>query len=142
MSLMGRPFGIPVPLGRVLIAVIGLALACGEPRAFRVVSVDDARSLLLTPGASVIDTGGEPDAIPGGIPYSVPEVGDSVALELPPGPVLVVASSHASGLRTAAALTRAGNRSVVLFIPASAEERQSLYALASEMRGDSGDKDS
>ena len=59
---------------------------------------------------------------------------DAAPSDLPAGDLLIVALREEVGLRLAAALARPRNRQVYLFIPQSAEEQRSLYAVRSPKR--------
>lgn len=110
-----------------------LLVACGAPSAFRVVSLETARTLVRQGDTAVLDTLGEGERAtglpPGGVRWRVPPGATPELPELPPTGVLVVASEAPLAYRSAAALVRAGHRPVYVFVTASADERRSLYAL-------------
>lgn len=112
-----------------------LTLACSPlPPSFEEVSLAAARELLGDPQISLIDVlareNAEGDALPGGFRWDLGQDAAPDPRGLPAGAVLVIASNRPTAHRSAAALARAGNHPVFVFIPRNAEERSSLYALA------------
>jgi hypothetical protein len=112
-----------------------LTLACSQlPPSFEEVPLETARELLGDPRISLIDAvagqAAEGSALPGGFRWDLGEGSEPAPRGLPTGGVLVVASNRPTAHRSAAALARAGNHPVLVFIPRNAEERSSLYALA------------
>jgi len=128
MCRLGR-FGYALPLVAAL-----LAAACSLPRSFRVVSLEEALAVIDAGDATVLEVLAD-DEMPGLAPaqgglYWRPGVGPpGPAPTIPPGAVLVVASSGPVAYRSAAALVRAGKPDVMVVITANAEERKTLYAL-------------
>ncbi len=117
-----------------------MVLGCpGAPPWFEEVGLERASSLLTDPGIALVDAvsdeNGQPGPLPGGVRW---KLGPAPALrpEAVPaaGGVLVVGSEARVAYRSAAALARAGNQPVYVFIPMNADERSRLYAsaLASE----------
>jgi hypothetical protein len=104
------------------------------PRGFERVSLERARGLLTGGRVAVVDAlevgTRDPGQVPGGIRWRVGQDGSIQTLEgtpdVPGGGVLVIASSDAVGYRSAARLSRAGNRPVYVFIPETLEERSML----------------
>ena len=123
-------------------------LACsGAPPWFELVSLEQARELLGDPAIALVDVvadgTGQPGALPGGVRWKLGKARPMPPEEVPPDiGVLVVGSERSLGLRSAAALARAGNRPVYVFIPGDADERSSLYALALETKEESIGQDS
>ena len=121
-----------LPLWLVLLA------GCPEPPAsFQQVDAQAAHELLSGGRAELLSVvkGGE-TAPPGASLQWQLEPGVAVQLEsappgLPSGGLLLVASDLELGMRLAATLARPRNRDVWLFIPVSAEERQSIYVVRS-----------
>ena len=68
------------------------------------------------------------------VPSDDPVRLDAAPQDLPTGDLMIVALRAEVGLRLAAALARPRNRQVYLFIPQSAEEQRSLYAVRSPQR--------
>ena len=131
-SMMGEMTGI----GRLayLLSCAFLAWGCLEPPpSFRLVALEDARALLHAGGVAIVEAVAEDDPprapLPGEILWRLPEKRAALPPEVPPGPVLVVASSQVLAYRAAAALARSRNEVVHVLITASAEERGTLYAL-------------
>ncbi len=124
------------------IALVSAALwtlGCpGAPPRFEEISLDQARELLSTPEVSLVDAvsdqTGQPGPLPGGVRWKLgadpPERPEALANQ---GAVLVVGSAPRIAYRSAAALARAGNRPVYVFIPMNAEERSTLYSFALEI---------
>jgi hypothetical protein len=118
----------------VALALVLLATACSLPRSFRVVSVEEALAVIDARQATVLEVLADDEApsrspAQGGL-YWRPGTGTpGPAPSIPPGAILVVASSGPVAYRSAAALVRAGNPEVMVVITANAEERQTLYAL-------------
>ncbi len=111
-----------------------LAWGCLEPPpSFRLLALEDARALVHAGGVAIVEAIAEDDPpgapLPGEILWRVPEKRAALPPEVPPGPVLVVASSQLLAYRAAAALARSRNDVVHVLITASAEERGTLYAL-------------
>ncbi len=120
----------------------GLASCKEPPNQFRVIALEEAEQHLRTGAYTVVeaqqppadpsqDSGGDHD--PGGdgrveIRWELPLGALTELAELPPGPLLIVASSPRVGYRSAAAAARARHRDVLLFISESAEQRRTLYA--------------
>jgi hypothetical protein len=121
-----------LPLSLLLLA------ACPEPPAsFTRVDAEAARELLAGGRAELVTLveASSPAPRDGGWVWRL-EPGAAVEIEsapsgLPDGPLLVVAPNEPLGMRLAAALARPRNRDVWLFIPGSAEERQSVYVVRS-----------
>ena len=113
----------------------GLLLAgCVEPPpSFRLVGLDEARSLLQNGEASLVEAYAHDLAprprVPGGLPWPLPADEPAVPPALPPGPVLLLAPTQELAYRAAAALARARNDEVFVIITDRADERGTLYAL-------------
>ncbi len=129
---MSRSLG---PLARAL--GLCLALACELPISFEIITLERVRAVLVDPAITLVDVVDDgvdpPGALPGGLRWRV-SPGD---LELPArlsheGGVLVIGSDLGVAQRSAAALARAGNHPVYVFIPRDAAERSTLYALAEQ----------
>ena len=120
-------------LALAALAALG-SLACEPPPSFAEVELDDARRLLREPDVAVVDAvGGARHSLrvlPGAVRWTLTQSPATPPDEIPSGPVLVVGASRPVGHRSAAALARAGNHPVYMFIPRDADERSSLYALA------------
>jgi hypothetical protein len=124
---------------RAWLPLLGVLLAgCPEPPAsFQKVDAKAAHELLAEGRAELLTVvEGDEAAPPGGrvqwrLEAGVPVKLESAPSDLPSGGLLVVASDTELGMRLAAALARPGDREVWLFIPASAEERQSIYVVHS-----------
>ncbi|MEE9281429.1 MAG: hypothetical protein V3V67_14745 [Myxococcota bacterium] len=131
----------------VLLPVLLPGWACSPfALSFEEVPVETARRLLRDPRVALIDAvadeKGQPGALPGGFRWTLGERAEPAPRGLPSGAVLVIASDRRIGQRSAAALARAGNRPVYLFIPRNAQERTSLYALALQTEETIRDEDS
>jgi hypothetical protein len=118
----------------VLLASVlaGLAACTAPPASFRVVDLAEAkraveaRVLVLVEAAPVLLRGSS-----------------STAAEIPDGAgVLVFGIDERSARARAAALARAGNHPVLVFVPRDAEERGRFYAVASPAEEDRRDEDS
>lgn len=96
--------------------------------------METATKLLVNPRVSLIDAvadgADQPGELPGGFRWTYTEGAPNAPQNLPAGGVLVVAVDRRMAHRSAAALVRAGNHPVYVFIPKNAEERSGLYALA------------
>ena len=124
----------PWMLALLLLALLP-GMACVElPRSFEPVDLDHARELLASGNVAVVDALAvgvrDPGRLPGGIRWRVATDGSIGKLdatpEVPGGPVLIVATTPQIAHRSAASLARAGNHTVYVFIPGSAEERSRL----------------
>ena len=116
-------------------AAVLWALACSPlPASFEEVPLEVARRLLRDPGVTLIeavaDSRDAHEALPGGFRWRLGDGFASPKHDLPSGSALVIAETQRIAHRSAAALARAGNQPVYVFIPTNAEERSSLYALA------------
>ncbi len=116
-------------------AAAALCLACSPfPESFQEVQMNAVVKLLVNPQVSLIDAvadgAGQPGELPGGFRWTHKEGEPKAPQDLPAGGVLVIAADRRTAHRAAAALVRAGNQPVYVFIPKNAEERSSLYALA------------
>ena len=116
-------------------AAAALCLACSPfPESFQEVQMNAVVKLLVDPQVSLIDAvadgAGQPGELPGGFRWTHKEGERNAPQDLPAGGVLVIAADRRMAHRAAAALVRAGNQPVYVFIPKNAEERSSLYALA------------
>ena len=118
-----------------LLVGLALALGCHAPVSFEMISLERARALVESHDLTLLDVvsdGAKPPVrLPGGVRWRV----SSGDLALPRsvsegGGVLIVGSDQHVAHRSAAALARAGNHPVYVFIPRDAEERSSLYAVA------------
>ncbi len=125
----------------ILWAALLIGLGCPAPqRSFAVVSPEEAQVLLRKGGLSVVEAaptdspgpGKALEATPGRLPEQTKR--SAPAPEAPRGGVLVIASTAPAGYRTAAALSRSGNRPTYVCISENAEERSRLYALALQTR--------
>ena len=116
-------------------AAAALCVACSPfPASFQEVQMEAVTKLLVDPRVSLIDAvadeADQPGELPGGFRWTHKEGGPNAPHNLPAGGVLVIAVDRRMAHRSAAALVRAGNHPVYVFIPKNAEERSSLYALA------------
>ena len=116
-------------------AAVLCALACSPISvSFEEVPLEVARRLLRDPGVTLIeavaDSTDAQEALPGGLRWRLGDGFASPPQDLPSGLALVIAENERIAHRSAAALARAGNQQVYVFIPTNAEERSSLYALA------------
>jgi hypothetical protein len=117
----------------LLAAVVSSLAACpAPPPSFRVVDLAEAKRaveahvLVLVEAAPVLLHG------PG-----------AVTADIPAGAgVLVFGIDERSARSRAAALARAGNQPVLVFVPRDAEERGRFYAVASPAEEDRRDEDS
>jgi hypothetical protein len=127
--------------------VLGLVGACSLPRSFRVVSLQEALAVISGGQATVLEVLADDEApsrspAQGGLYWRPGPGAPGPAPSIPPGAVLVVASSGPVAYRSAAALVRAGNPDVIVVITANAEERQTLYALRAKEEGPIRGRDS
>ncbi len=112
-----------------------LLLSCHPPISFEVISLERARSLVANSRITLLDVvsdkADQPGPLPGGVRWrlSTGEIALPDAVSDGSG-VLVVGSSSQVAHRSAAALARAGNHPVFVFIPRDADERSRLYAVA------------
>lgn len=111
---------------------------CPElPASFARVDAEAARELLARDRAQWVSAIAQDDPAPaaGGptwrVPADAPLELDAAPDDLPDGDLLVVAQDAELGMRLAAALARPRNRRIWLYIPGSAEERQSVYVVRS-----------
>lgn len=120
----------------ILWAALLIGLGCPAPqRSFAVVSPEEAQVLLRKGGLSVVEAAPTDSPGPGKAPEATPgQETKRLAPEAPRGGVLVIASTAPAGYRTAAALSRSGNRPTYVCISENAEERSRLYALALQTR--------
>ncbi len=133
------PRGMPLHGPRAWLPLWLVLLAgCPEPPAsFQQVDAEAARELLTGGRAELVSVVEGGKAAPPGasvqwqIERGVPVKLESAPPGLPSGGLLLVASDAELGMRLAAALARPRNREVWLFIPGSAEERQSIYVVRS-----------
>jgi hypothetical protein len=122
----------------ILWAALLIGLGCPAPqRSFAVVSPEEAQVLLRKGGLSVVEAASTDSPGAGKALEATP--GQETKRPAPPpeaprGGVLVIASTAPAGYRTAAALSRSGNRPTYVCISANAEERSRLYALALQTR--------
>jgi len=126
----------------------GLLLAgCMEPPpSFRLVGLDEARSLLREGSAALVEAYVH-DAPPrprvaGGVPWPLLADEPAVPPSLPPGPVLLLAPTQDLAYRAAAALARARDGAVFVIITDSADDRGTLYALDPQQEEIPGGRDS
>ena len=122
----------------ILWAALLTGLGCPAPqRSFAEVSPEEAQVLLRKGGLSVVEAAPTDSPGPGKALKATPgqETKRSApAPEAPRGGVLVIASTAPAGYRTAAALSRSGNRPTYVCISENADERSRLYALAPQTR--------
>ncbi|MBM4335773.1 MAG: hypothetical protein FJ108_07665 [Deltaproteobacteria bacterium] len=122
------------PSARALLIAISCAALCAcpaPPVSFRVVDLDEAKRLVETREVVLVEA---PE-----LATSAPSVGEPT----PPGAaVLVFGVSEAATRARAAALARAGNRPVLVFVPRDADERGRFYAVASPAKEDPRGEDS
>ncbi len=116
-------------------AAVLWALACSPlPVSFEEVPLEVAHRLLRDPHVTVIEaiaeSSGVEQLLPGGFRWHLGKGVASPPGNLPSGRTLIIADDERIAHRSAAALARAGNQPVFVFIPTNAEERSSLYALA------------
>ena len=116
-------------------AAVLWALACSPlPISFEEVPLEVAHRLLRDPRVTLIEAVAESAdaqrALPGGFRWRMGKGLASPPRGLPSGRTLVIAANARIAHRSAAALVRAGNQPVSVFILTNAEERSSLYALA------------
>ncbi len=117
----------------LLIAVAGVVTACPAPPAsFRVVDLDEAKRLVELRQVLLVEV--EP-ALRGGPKPAAPS--ERLAIG-----VLVYGMDERSTRIRAAALARAGNHPVLVFVPRDAEERGRFYAVASPAEEDRRGEDS
>jgi len=115
--------------------LLPLVACLAPPPAFTSVDAEVAHELLQSGRAGLVRALGPGETDGRGVVWRVdPQV--AVRLEQAPpglaeGGLLVIASRDALAMQLAAALARPRNREVWVFIPGSARERQSLYAVRS-----------
>ncbi len=119
-------------------AAVLWALACSPlPISFEEVPLEVAQRLMRDPRVTLIeaieDSSSPQQALPGGFRWRLGNEHASPPGDLPSGRTLVIADDERIAHRSAAALARAGNQPVFVFIPTNAEERSSLYALALQL---------
>jgi len=146
MISMCRPERFSGALLLALLASVVLG-ACSLPRSFRVVSLEEALAVIGSKQATVLEVLADDEApsrspAQGGLYWRPGSGAPGPAPSIPPGAVLVVASSGPVAYRSAAALVRAGNPDVMVVITANAEERQTLYALRAKEEEPSRGRDS
>jgi hypothetical protein len=124
-----RALGGPALLFGVALAL----LACpAPPPSFRVVDLGEAQALVERREVILVEA---PAVLRGAAAPELPEV--------PRGSgVLVFGIDERSTRMRAAALARAGNRPVLVFVPRDAEERGRFYAVASPAEEDRRGEDS
>ena len=128
-------------------AAVLWALACSPLSvSFEEVPLERARRLLRDPRVTLIEavdaSSGPQKALPGGFRWHLGEGLASPPRDLPSGHTLVIAENERIAHRCAAALARAGNQPVYVFILTNAAERSSLYALALQIEETSRGEDS
>ncbi|MCP4003547.1 MAG: hypothetical protein GY725_05075 [bacterium] len=129
--LFGRPYG-----GLIAVLAMALGFACsGSPPWFEVVSLEQASQMLGDPKIALVDAVSDGDDQPGPLPGGVRWKLSSSPAQPPENVpqlagVLIVGSEKRIAYRSAAALARAGNQPIYVFIPSDADERSRLYASA------------
>jgi len=113
-----------------LVSAVALLFACAPPPAeFRVVGLDEARSLVERERLAVVE--------------AFADARGETPPRVPPGAGVLVFGLDAKAARARAAIfARAGNRPVLVFIPRDADERGRFYAVASRKQEERRGKDS
>jgi hypothetical protein len=117
----------------LLVSVSAVLCACPAPPAsFRVIELAEAQRLVQHHELILVEA---PRALPGSPGAAAPDVPAGVG-------VLVFGDDERSAHARAAALARAGNHPVLVFVPRNAEERGRFYAVAIPTEEDRRDEDS
>lgn len=118
----------------VLLTIVatGLSACPAAPVSFRIVDLEEAQRLVRAHEVVLVE-----------VPEIVPGAAKAIAPSYTPGSgVLVFGVDERSTRAHAAAVARAGNHPVLVFVPRDADERGRFYAVASPAEEDQRGKDS